>query len=517
MILTFQAGIVADWTPWSACSKPCDVGIQSRTRLYDGENRTEEQYCNLQYCPDKGVSCYGGRFSCTQFSGYADCIDGQCVCTLGRNNYGSTKYYQYYNTQNCFPEVGNCIIRENPPFALAKVETLNFGYKLRSCVTNDNPNYEVHVIGVYERNSYNVIIRPRGGTDKPIILVLLSYHIVTWNIDTSVPIDSIVYSILRSDTYQPVEILAKSKCGAAKIIRFDDLQYTTGSDTGGGNTPKILLTLANFYGPVTSFNGVYTLYSPATIRLEVGGNPLLLNTNAEFKDYEWSCRKVSPQYSNMTFTGTVMPPVRPEVTTAENMFSSSSSIAVILPTVIACAVLVTVICIIVVIARKRKRVNLRYIECAAPQRINIGALSSYAVPPASYTGTPSQSVPMDGWSSNIDSTSTHEMSGNTTDAPTDAPPSYESVAGMNGQLVTPGGPSLMESARSVPSDGSTLNTNTDNSQIEPRNNDTTMHHAPMAAQTNFSPSTSSPPTYESYIAMQYRIKVLKVLTRVDAT
>lgn len=89
----------------------------------------------------------------------------------------------------------------------------------------------------------------------------------------------------------------------------------------------------------------------------------------------------------------------------------------------------------------------------------------------------------------------------------DAPPSYESVAGMNGQLVTPCGPSLMESARSVPSDGSTLNTNTDNdhSFTEPRNNDTTLHHAPMAAQTNFPPSlTSSPPTYESYIAMQHR-------------
>lgn len=92
-------------------------------------------------------------------------------------------------------EVGNCIIRENPPFALAKVETLDYGNKLRSCVTNDNPFYEVHVIGVYERNSYDVIIRPRGGTDKSIILVLLSYDIVTWRIDTSVPIDSIVYSV----------------------------------------------------------------------------------------------------------------------------------------------------------------------------------------------------------------------------------------------------------------------------------------------------------------------------------
>lgn len=107
-----------------------------------------------------------------------------------------TNYYKdkFYNL--IIAEVGNCIIRENPPFALAKVETLNYGYKLRSCVTNDNPYYEVHVIGVYERNSYDVIIRPRGGgTDKPIILVLLSYHIVTWNIDTSVHIDSIVYSV----------------------------------------------------------------------------------------------------------------------------------------------------------------------------------------------------------------------------------------------------------------------------------------------------------------------------------
>lgn len=237
----------------------------------------------------------------------------------------------------------------------------------------------------------------------------------------------------------------------------------------------------------------------------------------------------------MTFTGTVVPPVLAEVTTADDMFSSSceyftfntfvitvvngrksniysiffnsASNGVILPTIIAGAVVVTLICIIIVIARKRKRANY-YNECAAPQSIHRGALPSYAVPPpTSYSGTPSQSVLLDGWSSNFDSISTHEVSGNTIHASMDAPPSYESVARTNRQPVTPGGPSLIESAHIVPSHDSTLNSNIDNNQFftEPRNNETTLYHASMAAQTNSPPSsTSLPPTYESYIAMQHK-------------
>lgn len=103
-------------------------------------------------------------------------------------------------------------------------------------------------------------------------------------------------------------------------------------------------------------------------------------------------------------------------------------------------------------ARKRKRaINLKDNECAAPRSIHRGAVPSYAVTPASYSGTPSQSVPVDGWSSNIDSISTHEVSGNIIHASMDAPPAYESVAGTNRQSVTPSGPSLIESAHSVPS------------------------------------------------------------------
>lgn len=80
-------------------------------------------------------------------------------------------------------------------FVFVKVEILNFGYKLCSCVMNDNLNYEVYVIGVYERNLYDVIICLRGGIDKFIILVLLFYYIVIWNIDISVFIDFIVYFV----------------------------------------------------------------------------------------------------------------------------------------------------------------------------------------------------------------------------------------------------------------------------------------------------------------------------------
>ena len=48
-------------------------------------------------------------------------------------------------------EIGNCIVRENPPFSPVHVKTtdLNKGYKSRGCVTNDNTEYEIHMIGIY--------------------------------------------------------------------------------------------------------------------------------------------------------------------------------------------------------------------------------------------------------------------------------------------------------------------------------------------------------------------------------
>lgn len=88
--------------------------------------------------------------------------------------------------------------------------------------------------------------------------------------------------VLMTESANPVDILEQSKCGASKLVRFDNLGYATGSDTGGGgSTPRILLTLARLYGPVTSFSGVYTLYSPSIITLQVGGNPLMRISESE--------------------------------------------------------------------------------------------------------------------------------------------------------------------------------------------------------------------------------------------
>jgi hypothetical protein len=76
--------------------------------------------------------------------------------------------------------------------------SLRYEYKLRGCITNDNPENEVHMIGIYggsSTNTYDVVIRPRGKSKKPIILVLSSYSVTTWRIDTTVHLDSIIYGV----------------------------------------------------------------------------------------------------------------------------------------------------------------------------------------------------------------------------------------------------------------------------------------------------------------------------------
>ncbi|XP_062596265.1 uncharacterized protein LOC134257689, partial [Saccostrea cucullata] len=265
--------IRGQWTSWSSCSKSCDVGTQIRTKISDGSTTQEEQFCNLQYCPDLRVRCTG-RY-CHEFDGMADCISNVCICKVGRYSY-PYDYSRYYNKYNCYPEVGNCIIRQSPPFALAQVQSLKYGYTLRGCVANDNPDYEVHVIGIYGDpfSGYDIVIRQRGEVTKPIVLVLSSYEATYWWIDTSVHIHSVIYGSTREYPSKPINFVDGSKCGASNIVKWEGFGSADGSDTGGGNTVKVLLDIERVYGPVTSFSGVYTLYSPRIIKLEVGGNPL---------------------------------------------------------------------------------------------------------------------------------------------------------------------------------------------------------------------------------------------------
>ena len=99
-------------------------------------------------------------------------------------------------------EVGNCVIREEPPTGLGYKDPSatypNYGYKLNSCTTADNTNYEAHVIGIYGDRTYNiyeVFVRQRGPITKPVILVLTSYITTHWRVDTSVSLHKVLYGV----------------------------------------------------------------------------------------------------------------------------------------------------------------------------------------------------------------------------------------------------------------------------------------------------------------------------------
>ncbi|XP_061164183.1 uncharacterized protein LOC133173223 [Saccostrea echinata] len=351
--------IGGEWTSWSSCSKSCGVGTQNRTKMSDGEIMREEQFCNLQYCPGIGVSC-SGRY-CHQFDGMADCINKVCICRVGRNWY-QYDYSRYYNKYNCYPEVGNCIIRESPQFALAHVQSLKYGYTLRSCVANDNPHYEVHMIGIYgdSWSEYKIVIHPRGEVKKPLVLVLSSYHSTSWWIDTSVHIDSIIYGSTRDSASQPINLYDNSKCGASNIIKWESMGSAYGSDTGGGNTVKVILDIERRYGPVTSFSGVYTLYSPRIIKLEVGGNPLQKASPNGFKYNDIvQCESVTPKYSVVTST-------RPTTTssdkeTKEEEGLSETESVVIIP-VVSVLLVTGIVCLCICCVYKRKAKSTHYMS-----------------------------------------------------------------------------------------------------------------------------------------------------------
>lgn len=98
--------------------------------------------------------------------------------------------------------VGSCIIRDDPPSAIGfrdpTAKYPKYGYNLESCTTNDNSNYEVHIIEIYGdrlKNIYEIFVVPRGPVNKPIILFLKSYESTKWKIDTSVGIYKVFYTV----------------------------------------------------------------------------------------------------------------------------------------------------------------------------------------------------------------------------------------------------------------------------------------------------------------------------------
>ncbi|XP_070570423.1 uncharacterized protein [Ptychodera flava] len=211
----------------SLSSLPPVVPIDERTRC-DG------------YCPGS-------------FTTRAICINGFCQCLSAT-----------YDTYTCLPVVGGCEIKKNAanPAATAKLEGQD--RELYSCIDNDNDDYEVHAIGVYEGRAHRtatrstVRIQKVARPDRPIVLVLATYEPINWVVEmpNDVTIDRVLLIAYHiSDT----DVVARG--GAIRTV--ERLPYSTetpygyGNDNGGGNTAGLLLYIDGRFGPVTSFTGTY--------------------------------------------------------------------------------------------------------------------------------------------------------------------------------------------------------------------------------------------------------------------
>ncbi|KAJ8308533.1 hypothetical protein KUTeg_013407 [Tegillarca granosa] len=275
-LLVLNRDLDWSWSEWSTCSKSCGIGIRSRVR-YNKNNQEaeiENQYCNLQYCPDVAKKCY---------SGYCDLDVDSLHCMSGGSMF-----------DNCYPYYDNCIIRENPKVALgyqdvSKSEASN----LYSCTTTGNSKNETHIIGIYGdsiNKEYTIDIYLRGPVTKPIILVLTSHHNTHWTINTSVDISKILY---YNDDGHPstVQKLSTSRCGFSAESR-KDLYFGFGYDVNGGNTIKTIKAISEEFGTITSFTGYLHLRrtpfsNSSHIILNVGGDPLSVQPQ-KFK--EQGCR-----------------------------------------------------------------------------------------------------------------------------------------------------------------------------------------------------------------------------------
>lgn len=75
-------------------------------------------------------------------------------------------------------------------------------YSLHSCTTVGNNKNEVHVIGIYgnrKQNTYTINVISRGPVTKPIILVLSSYEVTHWKINSTVDVAEVLYRVTNAN------------------------------------------------------------------------------------------------------------------------------------------------------------------------------------------------------------------------------------------------------------------------------------------------------------------------------
>ncbi|XP_077997970.1 uncharacterized protein LOC144451072 isoform X2 [Glandiceps talaboti] len=186
----------------------------------------------------------------------AICVSGYCQCLSPT-----------YDTHTCLPVIGGCSIRRNAGNSAATASVGGAVQDVYSCRNDENNEYEVHVIGVYEAGpdrsptQSTVHIEKASHPENPIILVLVTFEPIHWIVE--VPNDvTITRTLLMSYNIDDTTVTARG--GRIDIEAIEPLPYSSdtpyayGNDDGGGNTVGLLLYLSNRFGPVTSFSGTRT-------------------------------------------------------------------------------------------------------------------------------------------------------------------------------------------------------------------------------------------------------------------
>ncbi|CAB4002788.1 myosin light chain kinase, smooth muscle-like, partial [Paramuricea clavata] len=214
---------------------------------------TAQVSCQQSRCSGIGNYC-SGQFGDMK----AVCKGGYCYC--------SGKDYDY-NT--CLPDAYGCKIVTDSDTALGiPLYTTGTVGKIYSCSPDSNSSqYEVHVLAVYEvinrrppkAGNARVNIISRGKSNRPIVLVLVSYEPVKWilNIPSDITISKVIlvsHYILESSVSGDV-----SRVKNIERIGTINSEWSTGygSDLGGGGTVKTLKQIHKIFGVVTSFTGTY--------------------------------------------------------------------------------------------------------------------------------------------------------------------------------------------------------------------------------------------------------------------
>ena len=100
---------------------------------------------------------------------------------------------------------GNCRVTQGASIRVGTPTYSGRAQTTYSCVANDNCNYDVHVVSIYESDPYHgyhhtntrntrVNLAVNGTSTKPLILVVISYEPVRWtlNIPIGVVIDRVI-------------------------------------------------------------------------------------------------------------------------------------------------------------------------------------------------------------------------------------------------------------------------------------------------------------------------------------